>query len=460
MSGTLSLARRECIAAVATPPGRGGIGIVRVSGSDLFGMARALCGASDLRPRYAHYGDFLDEHGDSIDRGILLYFPAPHSFTGEDVIELQAHGSPVVLNMLLERCLQLGARLAEPGEFSLRAFLNDRIDLLQAESIADLIDAQSQSAARMALRSLQGVFSQEIHQLVRELTDLRVLAEATLDFPEEELEYLQAAQAAERLQALDARLSDILRHSQQGVILCEGVRVVLIGAPNVGKSSLLNALTGEETAIVTAVAGTTRDAVREDISIDGVALHVIDTAGLHPSDDPVEQIGMERSRLRSAEADFALLLVDPQQGLNETTQALLDSLPESIKVFEIQNKIDLYALTAEVLYPPQQFFYPRAECCIRLSAKNGEGIDLLKKEILRSIGWQGAHESLFSARSRHLEALRRAQSELQQAQHVFSQVELMAEHLREAQNALGSITGEVSSDDLLGEIFSRFCMGK
>ncbi len=454
------------IAAIATAPGRGGVGVIRLSGKDLLPLAHSLSGGKTPVPRRALYTDFIDEHGQAIDNGLLLYFAAPASFTGEDVLELQGHGGPVVMQMLLQRCLQLGARLAEPGEFTKRAFFNNKLDLAQAESVADLIDASSQSAARMALRSLKGAFSQHIHILVDELITLRMLVEATLDFPEEDIDFLQAADAAGKLAHIRGQLAQVLAGAEQGALLREGMNVVLVGAPNVGKSSLLNALAGDEVAIVTDIAGTTRDTVREMITLDGVPVHIIDTAGLRDTDDVVERIGIERSHKAVQEADVALILVDPREGLNRKTQAILDTLPESLPKIEIHNKIDLHGgeagyVSRETMASGSLSVHSTATELIALSAKTGAGLDLLKQALLKQVGWQGESEGLFLARRRHLNALQAAQTELDNAILCApQQIELLAEHLRLAQLALSEITGEFSADDLLGVIFSRFCIGK
>ncbi|MCF7530577.1 tRNA uridine-5-carboxymethylaminomethyl(34) synthesis GTPase MnmE [Neisseria lisongii] len=445
------------IAAIATAPGRGGVGVVRLSGKNLLPLAQAISGGKTPQPRRAVYTDFLDAAGQPIDNGLLLYFAAPASFTGEDVVELQGHGGPVVMEMLLQRCLELGAKMAEPGEFTKRAFLNNKLDLAQAESVADLIDASSKSAARMALRSLKGAFSQHIHALVDDLITLRMLVEATLDFPEEDIDFLEAADARGKLQALQGRLKTVLASAEQGAILREGMNVVLVGAPNVGKSSLLNALAGDDVAIVTDIAGTTRDTVREQITLDGVPVHIIDTAGLRETDDVVEQIGIQRSRKAVQEADVALILIDPREGINATTQAILDTLPESLKKIEIHNKADLTGETAGMVSDGLS----GAETVMRLSAKTGDGLEWLKQALLQEIGWQGESESLFLARSRHLNALHTAEAELANAALCGNgQIELLAEHLRLAQTACSEITGEFTADDLLGVIFSRFCIGK
>lgn len=457
----LSTNKQPTIAAIATAAGRGGVGVIRVSGSNLLPFAQAISGGKTPKPRTALYTDFLDAHGNPIDNGLLLYFAAPASFTGEDVIELQGHGGQVVLQMLLQRCLELGARMAEAGEFTKRAFLNNKLDLAQAESVADLIDASSQSAARMALRSLKGAFSQHIHSLVDDLITLRMLVEATLDFPEEEIDFLEAADAKGKLARLQTQLSTILAQATQGAILREGMNVVLVGAPNVGKSSLLNALAGDDVAIVTDIAGTTRDTVREQITLDGVPIHITDTAGLRETDDIVEKIGIERSHKAVQNADVALILIDPDEGINETTQMILSQLPTQLKRIEIHNKIDLRHETAERVDNFSGSLKTGAQTLIKLSAKTGEGLDLLRQLLLDAIGWQGESEGLFLARTRHLQALKTAQVELENAALCNNnQLELLAEHLRLAQLACSEITGEFTADDLLGVIFSRFCIGK
>ena len=453
--------KQPTIAAIATAAGRGGVGVIRVSGSNLLPFAQMISGGKTPKPRTALYTDFLDTNGNAIDNGLLLYFAAPASFTGEDVIELQGHGGQIVLQMLLQRCLELGARIAEAGEFTKRAFLNNKLDLAQAESVADLIDASSQSAARMAVRSLKGAFSQHIHSLVDDLITLRMLVEATLDFPDEEIDFLEAADAKGKLAKLQVQLSTVLVQAGQGAILREGMNVVLVGAPNVGKSSLLNALAGDDVAIVTDIAGTTRDTVREQIVLDGIPIHITDTAGLRETNDVVEKIGIERSEKAVQNADIALILIDPDEGLNDTTRDIIFRLPENLKRIEIHNKADLRGETAERVDNFSGSLKSGADTLIKLSAKTGEGLDLLKKLLLDAIGWQGESEGLFLARTRHLNALKTAQVELEHAALCSNnQLELLAEHLRLAQLACSEITGEFTADDLLDVIFSRFCIGK
>ena len=440
-------ARPDLIAAIATAPGRGGVGVVRVSGADIAPLAAAILGRVPV-PRHATYTRFLDSQGEVLDEGIALYFTAPHSFTGEHVLELQGHGGPVVLNLILERCIELGARLAEPGEFSRRAFLNGKLDLAQAEAVADLIDAASTEAARSAVRSLSGAFSLRIAELVEGLTRLRMLVEATLDFPEEEIDFLRDADAFGRLDAIDASLAAVRAQAKQGVLLREGLTVVLIGQPNVGKSSLLNQLAGFEAAIVTEIAGTTRDTVREAIQIQGVPLHLIDTAGLRDTDDAVEKIGIARTWAAVEKADVALLLVDAAHGLGEREAAILQRLPEVARL-TLHNKIDVTFDAPRVVGDE-----------IWLSARTGAGVDLLRDKLLETAGWQAAGEGAFMARARHLDALSRAAGHLAAARESAAQLELFAEELRLAQAALSEITGEFTADDLLGEIFSKFCIGK
>ncbi|HOI51594.1 MAG TPA: tRNA uridine-5-carboxymethylaminomethyl(34) synthesis GTPase MnmE [Azonexus sp.] len=451
----MAVVNNDTIAAIATAPGRGGVGVIRISGSNLLPFAFALTGKTP-KARYATLADFRAGDGATIDSGLLLYFPAPHSFTGEDVLELQGHGGPVVMQMLLGRCLDLGARLAEPGEFSRRAFLNGKMDLAQAEAVADLIDAATASAARSAVRSLQGEFSRAIGELNAELINLRMLVEATLDFPEEEIDFLKAADAFGRLERLQRKLAEIFDRAGQGKLLQSGLHVVLVGQPNVGKSSLLNRLAGDELAIVTPIAGTTRDALRSTIQIAGIPLHIIDTAGLRDTDDEVERIGIARTWQEIERADVVLLLVDARAGIADADRAILARMPERLQRITVHNKIDLLAQAPER--------HPESDgIAISLSAKANLGIDLLRQELLRIAGWHQT-EDVFIARERHLRALASAQDHVAAARAIvesgFPALELFAEELRLAQQALGEITGEFTADDLLGVIFSRFCIGK
>ncbi|WP_425917901.1 tRNA uridine-5-carboxymethylaminomethyl(34) synthesis GTPase MnmE [Pseudomonas sp. GWSMS-1] len=450
----------ETIAAVATAQGRGGVGIVRVSGPMAGQLAAAIC-QRDLKPRYAHYGPFFADAEQVLDEGLALYFPGPNSFTGEDVLELQGHGGPVVLDLLLRRCVQLGARLARPGEFSERAFLNDKLDLAQAEAIADLIEASSEQAARNALRSLQGEFSRRVHGLTERLISLRIYVEAAIDFPEEEIDFLADGHVLSLLEGVRNDLAGVLREAGQGALLRDGMTVVIAGRPNAGKSSLLNALAGREAAIVTEIAGTTRDVLREHIHIDGMPLHVVDTAGLRDTDDQVERIGVERALKAIGEADRILLVVDATAPEADDPFALwpefLDQRPDPAKVTLIRNKADLSGESV-VLEVSND-----GHVTISLSAKSTQGLDLLREHLKACMGYAQTSESSFSARRRHLEALRKAATHLE---HGHTQLtlagagELLAEDLRMAQQALGEITGAFSSDDLLGRIFSSFCIGK
>lgn len=440
------------IAAIATPPGRGGIGVVRLSGAGLAALAERMLGRCPPARR-ATLAKFLDRDGHAIDHGIALYFPAPASYTGQEVLELQGHGGPAVMQLLLERCLELGARAAEPGEFTRRAFLNGKLDLAQAESVADLIEASTARAARCAMRSLEGEFSAALREMTQTLIDLRMLVEATLDFPEEELDFLKAADAEGRLAGVRRQLQRVLEAARQGSLLREGIHVVLVGRPNVGKSSLLNQLAGEEVAIVTEVPGTTRDAIRQAIQIQGVPLHMVDTAGLRETEDLVERLGVERTRRAIARADLALLMVDRSEGESEADRAILAGMPPGLPVIKVHNKIDLSGEE------------PRAAehaggSEVWLSAKTGAGVELLRRTLLADAGWHPGGEGLFMARARHLAALRSAAAHLEQAVGRAGELELFAEELRQAQQELSSITGEFSTDDLLGEIFARFCIGK
>ncbi len=465
---------RPAIAAVATAPGRGGIGVVRVSGSDLAPVIDALIGRR-LVPRHATYAAFRAADGTTIDRGVAIHFPAPNSYTGEDVLEIQGHGGPVVLRMLLERVLEAGRagaagseiRLARPGEFTERAFLNDKLDLAQAEAVADLIDASTEQAARSAARSLEGEFSRAVGALVDALVNLRMLVEATLDFPEEEIDFLEASDARGQLAALRARLDATIDQARQGALLREGLNVVLAGVPNVGKSSLLNALAGSEVAIVTAIPGTTRDKVTQPIQVQGVPLNIIDTAGLRDSADEVERIGIARAWEEVDRADVVLHLRDarevpspgsePQPALGSEAAlagALVARLRPHVPVIEVWNKIDLCQLPA----------HAEGARAVWLSAKTGAGVEGLRAALLETAGWHGTGETTFLARARHLEALNVAREHLAQAhdhaQAGAQRLELLAEELRGAQQRLGEITGAFSADDLLGVIFSRFCIGK
>ena len=467
------------IAAIATAPGRGAVGIVRVSGKGIAALVRTLCGKA-LKPREATYLPFRDANGSPIDHGLAIYFPGPHSYTGEDVLELQAHGGPVVLQLLLARCLEAaqsanedgkpvltGLRLAQPGEFTERAFLNDKIDLAQAEAIADLIDASTEAAARSASRSLSGAFSQEIHVLRDALVHLRMLVEATLDFPEEEIDFLQKADAFGQLERLRAQVTAVLARAHQGALLREGIKVVIAGQPNAGKSSLLNALAGAELAIVTPIAGTTRDKVQQTIQIEGVPLHVIDTAGLRDSDDEVERIGIARAWDEIAAADAVLFLHDLTRAEQadyaaadaDIARTLQDRLPAQVPVIHVWNKTDMAAADVQARHTAQL----NAEQ-IALSARTGDGLDALRKRLLEVAGWQSAPEGLYLARARHVEALQAVDAHLEMADEQLAaqsaHLDLMAEELRLAQLLLNSITGEFSSDDLLGVIFSSFCIGK
>ncbi|MEW5788795.1 MAG: tRNA uridine-5-carboxymethylaminomethyl(34) synthesis GTPase MnmE [Pseudomonadota bacterium] len=439
----------EAIAAIATAPGRGGIGVVRISCPDPASFIQGLIGR-ELLPRRATYTAFHDAAGQALDEGIALWFPAPHSFTGQHVLELQGHGGPLVLQGLLERCQELGARLAQPGEFSRRAFLNGKLDLAQAEAIADLIDAGSREAARGALRSLEGAFSSRIRALRDGLIHLRMLVEATLDFPEEDIDFLEAADAWGQLAVLDGNLAAIQTQARQGALLREGLTVVLIGQPNVGKSSLLNQLAGYEAAIVTDIAGTTRDTLKEAIQIEGVPLHILDTAGLRETDNPVEQLGIQRTWAALEKADVAVLLTDAQHGVGESEADILGRLPD-IPVLTVHNKIDLTGESPRLAGEGQEVW---------LSARSGLGLDLLRRRLLELAGWQSAGEGQFTARARHLDALKRAAGHLAAARQAGRQLEFFAEELRLAQDALGEITGEFTADDLLGVIFSQFCIGK
>jgi tRNA modification GTPase len=444
----------ETIAALATPPGRGGVGIIRVSGPLVGTIARKMLGRSP-RPRCAEYLRFHNELNEILDEGIAIFFPGPNSFTGEDVLELQGHGGPVVMDLLLATAIKLGARPARPGEFSERAFLNDKLDLAQAEAIADLIDASSEEAARSALRSLQGEFSRRVHELVEQLIELRSYVESAIDFPEEEVDFLADRAIGERLTAIIVAKNDLSDSARQGQLLREGMTLVLAGQPNAGKSSLLNALAGQERAIVTDIPGTTRDILREQISIDGMPLHVIDTAGLRESGDAVEQEGIRRAWAEIEKADRVVLVVDDNIGLTEADYAILEKMPAGLPVTVVHNKIDISRHSAGQEHDEHKER-------IYLSAMSGEGLDRLRLHLEESMGYQGGGEGVFMARRRHLAALAEATDHLSRGEQLLQQRqgELLAEELRLAQQALSEITGEFSSDDLLGRIFSSFCIGK
>ncbi|ABE46780.1 tRNA uridine-5-carboxymethylaminomethyl(34) synthesis GTPase MnmE [Polaromonas sp. JS666] len=470
------------IVAIATAPGRGAVGIVRVSGKDIAPVIAAICGRA-LAPRQATYLPFRDAQGQVIDQGLAIHFPAPHSYTGEDVLELQAHGGPVVLQLLLARCLEAGAalnpaigqpwlaqlRVAQPGEFTERAFLNDKIDLAQAEAIADLIDASTETAARSAARSMSGEFSLAVNTLLEQLIHLRMLVEATLDFPEEDIDFLQKADAQGQLSRLQATLTGVMQRATQGAILREGIKVVIAGQPNAGKSSLLNALAGAELAIVTPIAGTTRDKVSELIQIEGVPLHVVDTAGLREALDEVEKIGVERAWAEIESADAVLFLHDlsrrdaalpAQDTINyiaaddRIARTLANKLPENTAIIDVWNKSDLTSPAG----------LQQVQGGVLISAKTGAGLQTLRQRLLQVVGWQAAPEGVFMARERHVRALHHVQDQLatagRQLQAARPALDLLAEDLRQAQRQLSEITGEFTPDDLLGEIFSRFCIGK
>lgn len=457
------------IIAIATPPGRGGVGIIRISGKNLTPLIQALFGTLvpsvlPLAPRHAYYLPFFDAKNNLIDKGLALYFEAPHSYTGENVLELQGHGGPIVLQMLQKRCLEagqaIGLRLAEPGEFTRRAFLNDKLDLAQAEAVADLIDATTEAAARSASRSLSGVFSQEIHQLAEEVVQLRVLVESSLDFPEEDIEFVRKADAANKLDTIKTQLETIFTQAAQGALLREGLYVVLAGQVNVGKSSLLNKLAGDNIAIVTPIAGTTRDKVTETIQINGIPITLIDTAGIRnvqETGDEVEKIGIERTWDEINRADIILHLLDASRGPTRHDEKIASAFPPGIPVIRVWNKIDSsgHAPSVDHIFGTTQIY---------LSTHTGQGIDLLRNELLEAAGWRQTGESACMARERHLNAMKIAADHLTAASESLKQekppLDLLAEELRLAQEALNSITGSFTPDDLLGAIFSRFCIGK
>ncbi len=466
----MSTADQDTIAAQATPPGRGGVGIVRISGPKAAEVAQAVLGTVP-KARYAYYGPFYDAvdnlddqnaqtHGAVLDEGLGIYFPGPNSFTGEDVLELQGHGGPVIIDLLLKRVLECGVRLARPGEFSERAFLNDKMDLAQAEAIADLIDSVSEQAARNAIRSLQGEFSNKVHDLVDKLTNLRIYVEAAIDFPEEEIDFLADGKVMGDLEAIQAELRQVLESASQGALMQEGMTVVIAGRPNAGKSSLLNALSGRDSAIVTDIAGTTRDVLREHIHIDGMPLHIIDTAGLRETTDEVEQIGVQRAWDEINKADKILLMADSTSTDSNEPHDIwpdfVDHLPKGTRMSVIRNKIDQSGEAAGIDLSTNT-------PVIRLCAKSGEGVDKLKQHLKEVMGYTGTTEGGFSARRRHIDALNQAEEFLNNGHYQLLNMgagELLAEDLRMSQLALGEITGHVSADDLLGKIFGSFCIGK
>jgi tRNA modification GTPase len=443
---------QDTIAAIATASGAGGIGVVRISGALCQQIASQILGVA-LKPRRATYLDFIDENQMLIDKGIAIFYPNPYSYTGEDVLELQAHGGTALMQILLARCVALGARQALPGEFTHRAYLNDKLDLAQAEAVADVINAATYEAAKSAVRSLSGEFSNHINALLYKLIELRMFVEACLDFPEEEIDFITQGRVAEKLSAVSVELESVFAKAKQGSLLRDGIRVVLIGQPNVGKSSLMNQLAGEEIAIVTPIAGTTRDTIKNVIQINGVPLHIIDTAGLRETDDEVEKFGIARTWASLETANIALLLVDAGHGITETEKSILDRLPREITKIWVHNKIDVSLEAAKI----EQIV---GITHIYLSAKNGLGLDLLKAQLLKCAGYENNNEGTFMARARHLDALQKVALHLSQASSQIKSAELVAEELRLAQEHLSSITGEFTPDDLLGEIFSKFCIGK
>ncbi len=442
----------ETIAAIATASGAGGIGVVRVSGPLSQTIATHILGNCPS-PRYAAYLDFKQANGDLIDRGIAIYYQGPHSYTGEDVLELQGHGGTALMQILLARCISLGARQALPGEFTKRAYFNDKLDLAQAEAVADVINAATVDAAKSAVRSLSGEFSQTIHALLSQLVELRMYVEACLDFPEEEIDFITQGRVAEKIERNQQALAAIFNKAKQGVLLRDGINVVLVGQPNVGKSSLLNALSGEEVAIVTPIAGTTRDAIKSAIQINGVPLHVVDTAGLRETDDEVEKIGIARTFQATESAHIALLLVDAAHGIGDQEKSIIDTLPNEIAKIWVHNKID-------VTNEAEKIVEKDGEVHIYLSAKTSQGLSQLKEHLLTLVGYQQNVEGVFMARARHLDALNEVESHLKSASAQINSAELVAEELRLSQEALSRITGEFTPDDLLGEIFSKFCIGK
>ena len=442
----------DTIAAIATASGAGGIGVVRISGPLASIIAIQILGHCPA-PRYAAYLDFKSDTNELIDRGIAIFYPNPHSYTGEDVLELQAHGGTALMQLLLARCIALGARQAEPGEFTRRAYLNNKIDLAQAEAVADVINASTVEAARSAMRSLSGEFSNSINVVLARLVDLRMYVEACLDFPEEEIDFITQGKVALKLANISDELNSVFEKAKQGSLLREGVKVVLIGQPNVGKSSLMNALAGEDIAIVTAIAGTTRDTIKNEIQIKGVPLHIIDTAGLRETEDEVEKFGIARTFQALETAHIALILLDVTKGITDKEKSILGRLPQQIIKLWVHNKIDVFHNLASIQEIDSQIH-------IYLSAKTGVGLDLLKMQLLKLVGYQALGEGVFMARARHINALNQVSKHLRNASLQINMAELIAEELRLAQLSLSSITGEFTPDDLLGEIFSKFCIGK
>jgi tRNA modification GTPase len=444
--------KTDTIAAIATAAGSGGIGVVRVSGPAAQSIATEILGHCP-KPRYAAYLPFLDADDQLIDRGIAIYYAAPNSYTGEDVLELQAHGGPALMQILLSRCLSIGARQAAPGEFTRRAYLNDKMDLAQAEAVADVINAATTEAAKSAMRSLSGEFSNRINQLLTRLIELRMYVEACLDFPEEEIDFITQGNVEQKINDIVTALQKIYGEAKQGNLLREGMTVVLVGQPNVGKSSLINQLAAEEVAIVTSIAGTTRDTIKSSIQINGIPLHVVDTAGLRETEDEIERFGIARTWRALENANIALLLVDSTHGITKMEKSIIERLPKDLPKIWVHNKIDLSSKASGAETVDQ-------EVHIYLSAKTGLGIDLLREHLLKLIGWRSTGEGVFMARTRHLEAIKQVEQFLLTGLAAIGQSEIVAENLRTAQEALNTITGEFTPDDLLGEIFSKFCIGK
>ncbi len=448
----LHMYTQDTIVAIATANGYAGVGVIRISGFYLDNIIRQLCHKQNLKHRFAHYTDLFDENDEIIDSGIAIFFPNPNSFTGEDVLEIQSHGSPVVLNMLIKRLVKLGCRMAEAGEFSKRAYLNGKIDLLQAESIADLIHAESEASAKGAIKSLKGEFSEYINQINSNLINLRMFVEATLDFPEEDIEFIASAKIKDKLANLQTQIHQLLQSTKQGVLLNNGANIVIVGRPNVGKSSLLNALANEEVAIVTDIAGTTRDIVKQKIIIDGIPFNIIDTAGIRETDDVVEKIGINRAYNAISNADLCLVLLDNDL-VAETEQNIISSIANNMPIIYIHNKIDILNQDAKIEYINRNTH-------IHLSAKTKSGLNILTNKLLELVGWESQQDNVFIARNRHLDAMRITVAHIDNAFSNWNQLEVLAEELRYAHNSLSTITGEFGADDLLGEIFSKFCIGK